>query len=496
MEIASGFIRLLQPDTFLYLVGGYLLGLLFGAIPGLTATLAIALLLPFTFAMEITNALVMVMAIFMAGIYAGSITGIIVNIPGAPSGAITTIEGHALMKRGEGAKALGLDALASTIGGMIGALVLMFIAIPMSKFALMFRTPDKFSLVLLAVVSVVIVARGSIWRSVVTVTLGIMISTVGLDNMMAQGRFVFGSAELIEGVRLLPAVIGLFAVGELLVQSGLARRGMAAVAEFTASRRDFMPSWAEIREIGIRTYVKSSLIGVLIGMLPGGGASMASFIAYAEAKRSSRHPEKYGNGSHEGLAASEAANNAMCGGAVVPLLTLGIPGDSVTAIVFGVLLIHGLVPGPGLLVNNLDVVAPMFAALFVAAIFVFLSVLAFGPYYIWLARMNRAVLYSFIAMISMVGTYASSFSIFQMWVALVIGVFAYVLRLMGYPVIPMLMGIILGPYLEEYLRRTLITHDGNPLIFITSPISLSLLILTGFFVYFLRFRSRGTAPGG
>jgi putative tricarboxylic transport membrane protein len=495
MELVSGFVRLLQPDTFLYLVGGYLLGLLFGAIPGLTATLAIALLLPFTFAMEVTNALVMVMAIFMAGIYAGSITGIIVNIPGAPSGAITTIEGHAMMKRGEGAKALGLDAFASTIGGMIGALVLMFIAIPMSQFALMFRTQDKFSLVLLAVVSVVIVARGSIWRSIVTVTLGIMISTVGLDNMVAQGRFVFGSPELIEGVRLLPAVIGLFAVCELLVQSGAAARGAAQVAEFRARRRDFIPSWAEIREIGLWTYIKSSIIGVLIGMLPGGGASMASFIAYAEAKRSSREPEKYGNGSHEGLAASEAANNAMCGGAVVPLLTLGIPGDSVTAIVFGVLLIHGLVPGPGLLVNNMDVVAPMFAALFVAAIFVFLSVLAFGPYYIWLARMNRAVLYSFVAMISMVGTYASSFSIFQMWVALAIGVFAYVLRVMSYPIIPMLMGIILGPYLEEYLRRTLITHDGNPLIFVTSPISLGLLILTGFFVYVLRFRARGTVRG-
>ena len=496
MEIASGFLRLLQPDTFLYLVGGYLLGLLFGAIPGLTATLAIALLLPFTFAMEITNALVMVMAIFMAGIYAGSITGIIVNIPGAPSGAITSIEGHALMRRGEGAKALGLDAFASTIGGMIGALVLMFVAIPMSKFALLFRTQDKFSLVLLAVVSVVIVARGPIWRSIVTVTIGIMISTVGIDNMVAKGRFDFGSAEMIEGVRLLPAVIGLFAVCELLVQSGVATRAVDVIG-FKATRRDFLPSLAEIREIGILDLCEKlghrradrhaawrrRLDGIVHRLCRGQAVS-------------SRHPERYGNGSHEGLAASEAANNAMCGGAVVPLLTLGIPGDSVTAIVFGVLLIHGLVPGPGLLVNNMDVVAPMFAALFVAAIFVFLSVLAFGPYYIWLARMRRSVLYAFIAMIAMVGTYASSFSIFQMWVALAIGAFAYVLRVMSYPIIPMLMGIILGPYLEEYLRRALITHELNPLIFITSPISLGLLILTGFFVYFLRFRARGAVPGG
>ncbi len=485
MEFVDGFLRLLQPETFLYLVGGYMLGLVFGAIPGLTATLAIALLLPFTFAMELVNALVMVMAIFMSGIYAGSITGIIVNIPGAPSGAITTIEGHQLMKRGEGAQALGLDAFASSIGGMIGALVLMFVAVPMSRLALQFQTPDKFSLVVLALVTVVVVSKGSVWKSVVAVTLGLMVSTVGIDNMVAQGRFDFGSANLVEGVQLLPAVIGMFAVCELLVQAGSAKREIH-IADFSVTRRQFVPSRKTLKEIGWFTYIKSSVIGVFVGMLPGGGAAMASFIAYAEAKRSSKHPEKYGQGSHEGLAAAESANNAMCGGAVVPLLTLGIPGNSVTAIIFGVLLIHGLVPGPQLLENNMDVISPMFAALFVAAMFVFLSVLAFGPYYIWLARMNRAVLYAFIAMISIVGTYASTFSVFQMVVALAIGLFAYVMRVVGYPIIPMLMGIILGPYFEEYLRRTLITNDGSPLVFFTSPISVTLLVLTVFFVWVLR----------
>lgn len=488
LDVASGFAALIQPDTFLYLIGGFLLGLVFGAIPGLTATLAIALLLPFTFAMELTNALVMVMAIYMAGIYAGSVTGIIVNIPGAPSGVITSIEGHALMRRGEGAKALGMDAFASSIGGMIGALVLMFIAVPMSEFALLFQTPDKFSLVLMAVVMVVIVTKGSIWKSVVAITIGLMISTVGFDNMVAKGRFDFGSPDLIEGVRLLPAVIGLFAICEFLAQGGMSWRDLELDTKFQVSRRQFIPKLSEIRAIGAITYIKSSVIGVLIGMLPGGGAAMASFIAYAEAKRVSKKPGEYGDGTHEGLAASEAANNAMCGGAVIPLLTLGIPGDAVTAIVFGVLLIHGLVPGPGLLTQNLAIIAPMFAALFVAATFVFASVLLFGPYYIWLARMNRSVLYAFVAMISMVGTYVSSFSIFQMWVALAIGGFAYLLRLMSYPIVPVLMGIILGPYLEEYLRRSLITNDLNPSVFFTNKISLSLLILTGLFVYFLRIR--------
>lgn len=488
LEVLSGFVALTNPLTFLCLVGGFLLGLLFGSIPGLTATLAIALLLPFTFAMQLTDALVMVMAIFMAGIYAGSVTGIIVNIPGAPSGAITTMEGHPLMKRGQGAKALGLDAFASSVGGMLGAIVLMFIAVPMSKFALLFQTPDKFALVFLAVVSVVIVAKGSIWKSTVSVTLGIMISTIGFDNMVAIGRFDFGSFHLIEGVQLLPAVIGLFAVCELLVQGGPMLKSMVIAKDFKPTRRDFIPSLKEIREVGVITYIKSSVIGVLVGMLPGGGASMASFIAYAEAKRVTKKPEKYGDGSHEGLAASEAANNAMCGGAVVPLLTLGIPGDSVTAIVFGVLLIHGLVPGPALLTTDLQTIAPMFAALFVAASFVFISVVLFGPYYIRIAHLNRGLLYAFIAMVSMVGTFASSYSVVQMWMALGIGVFAYLLRLMSYPLVPMLMGIILGPYLEEYMRRALITADLNPLVFVSSPISVGLLLLTAAFVYFLRIR--------
>lgn len=495
MEVLSGFAALTNPMTFVCLVGGFLMGLLFGSIPGLTATLAVALLLPFTFAMELTDALVMVMGIFMAGIYAGSVTGIIVNIPGAPSGAITTMEGHPLMKRGEGAKALGLDAFASSVGGMLGALVLMFIAVPMSQFALLFQTPDKFALVVMAVVSVVIVAKGSIWKSIVSVTIGIMVSTIGFDNMVAIGRFDFGSIHFIEGVQLLPAVIGLFAVCELLVQGGPRIKSALTSTSFRPKRREFIPSIKEIREVGIFTYIKSSVIGVLVGMLPGGGASMASFIAYAEAKRVTKEPEKYGDGSHEGLAASEAANNAMCGGAMVPLLTLGIPGDSVTAIIFGVLLIHGLVPGPGLLTTELHTIAPMFAALFVAASFVFISVIIFGPYYIRIAQLNRGVLYAFIAMVSMVGTFASSYSVVQMWMALGIGVFAYMMRMMSYPLVPMLMGVILGPYLEEYMRRALITSDLNPMVFISSPISIGLFLLTFAFVYFLRIRPSRAREG-
>lgn len=490
-QIADGFIALTQPITFLHLVGGFLLGLIFGAIPGLTATLAIALLLPFTFGMNVTDALVMVAGIYMAGLYAGSITGITLNIPGAPSGAISTIDGHGLMKRGEGEQALGMSAFSSMIGGLIGAVFLIALAKPVSELALEFRTPDKFSLIVLAVVTVTIVAEGALLKSAIAMAIGLMISTVGIDPMVPEGRFDFGSYYLIEGISLLPAVIGLFAVSEMIAQSATpGRAGQAvSVAEIISpKRKNFVPSWARIREVGVFNFLKSGVLGVLIGMLPGGGASMASFIAYAEAKRTAKHPEQFGKGSYEGLAASETANNGVCGGAIIPLLTMGIPGDAVTAIIFGVLLIHGLVPGPTLLGESFPMIAPMFAAFFVASFFVFLSMLAFGPIYLRISRINRGMLYAFIAMISMVGVYASSSSIFQMWMALAIGVLALMLRVCNYPVVPALMGVILGPYLEEFLRRSLIVSQGDPTIFLRSPASVTMLVLTGLFIWLLRVR--------
>ncbi|MBL3574191.1 tripartite tricarboxylate transporter permease [Rhodovulum sulfidophilum] len=490
-DLAQGFLALAHPATFLHLIGGFLLGLVFGAIPGLTATLAIALLLPFTFGMEVTDALVMVAGIYMAGIYSGSITGITLNIPGAPSGAITTLDGHALMKRGEGPQALGMSAFSSALGGLIGAVVLIALAQPVSSLALLFQTPDKFSLVLMAIVTVTIVSSGSLSKAIAAMVLGLMISTVGIDPMVPEGRFDFGSYHLIEGIGLLPAVIGLFAVCELIAQAATPSAMTRAdrVAQVRAPRRrDFLPARARIREVGPVAYAKSAVIGVVIGMLPGGGASMASFIAYAEAKRTARRPEAFGKGSYEGLAASETANNAMCGGAVIPLLTMGIPGDAVTAIIFGVLLLHGLVPGPALLGSNFIEIAPMFAALFVSSILVFLSVLAFGPVYLRLSQINRGLLYTFIALVSMVGVFASSWSVFQMWMALAIGVLAFLMRRFGYPVVPALMGVILGPYFEEFLRRSLIVSEGDPTIFFTSPASAALLVLTGLFVWFLRLR--------
>jgi putative tricarboxylic transport membrane protein len=254
-------------------------------------------------------------------------------------------------------------------------------------------------------------------------------------------------------------------------------------------RRDFLPAWSEIREIGLFTYLKSSVMGYGIGILPGVGGSMAAFVSYADAKRRSRKPEQYGNGSREGIAAAESANNSMCGGAFVPMLMFGIPGDPTTAIVLGVLVINGLQPGPRLLESQTDLIAPMFASLFVSALILIpLTLFIFGPWFVRIVSIPRGLLYACIAVVALVGSYVATFSVFQMGLALVFGILAFFLRKQNYPTVSLLLGFILGPDLEQYLRRSLSLSDGNPLVFLTSPDSLFFLVLTGLFFYFMAVR--------
>lgn len=489
IELSKGLAVLMQPDILPYLIGGYLIGTFFGAVPGLTSMLAIALLLPLTYSLDITAALVACAAIFMAGMCSGSITATTINIPGAPASMMTAIEGYPMQQRGEGAKALGHAALASMIGGALGAIMLMVMAPLATEAALLIRTPGKFSLIAFALIVIVISQRGAISKGLVATTLGVMVATVGIDVMQPVTRFTFGTGVLMQGIDIMPLVIGAFAVSELLVQSQNRASRTVEVDAIKASvirRRDFIPPWHEVREIGVYRYVKTAIIGYSVGVLPGAGGSMAAFVAYAESMRSSRHPEKYGKGSVEGIAAAEGANNAMCSGAFVPMLSFGIPGDPTTAIVLGVLVINGLQPGPQFLDSQLALVAPMFMALLVAAlVMVPLTLYVLGPWFVRIVSIRRDVLYASIAVIALVGCYVATYSIFQMGLALVFGVLAFLLRRQGYPVACLLLGFVLGPSLEEYCRRSLSLSDGNPLIFLTSLDSLFFLALTGVFYYFM-----------
>ncbi len=489
-QILDAFTLLADPILLLTLMFGFVVGVIFGSIPGLTATLAIVLLLPMTYSMSMNAALFMCMGIYMAGMYSGSITAITINIPGAPSGAMTAIDGHLMMKQGQGAKALAHSTLASAIGGTIGVILLIAISPLAVKVALMIKTPGKASLILFAFV-VIAALSGKDWPKAAMMTIiGLVLATVGMGVMRPTQRFTFGSITLLEGFEFVPIVIGAFAISELLTQSAISNAEFRKIAEASEGmkirRRDFIPKWEEVKAVGAWRYLKSALIGYFIGALPGAGGSMAAFVSYAEGKRSSKHPEKYGTGFYEGIACAEGANNAVCGGALVPMLTFGIPGDGVTAIVLGVLMVYGVIPGPEILSKQLYLVAPMYAALaFAAAVLMPLSLFIFGPYYIKIVKINRLVLYSSIAAISLTGAYAATYSVFQMFVGLAVGVMIYFLRGQKYPSVPFILGALLGPLFEEYFRRVLSISHNNLLVFFTEIDSLIFLVLSVVFVIFL-----------
>ncbi|MCX2721612.1 tripartite tricarboxylate transporter permease [Roseibium salinum] len=500
LELLNGFTVLARPDVLGFMVLGFFIGAFFGAMPGLTSVLAIALLLPVTYSIDVVPALVMCAAIFMSGMYAGSITATTINIPGAPSSMMTAIEGNRLMKKGQGANALGHAALGSMIGGSVGALLLMALMPLAAKLSLLIQTPGKFSLVLFALIVIVIVERAEISKGIVATLLGIMIATIGIDVMQPIPRIHFGTELLVEGINMMPIIIGTFAICEVLVQAQAHAETLNAQALRVASeirRRDFLPKWSEVRDIGLFTYLKSALIGYGIGILPGAGGSMAAFVAYADAKRGSKKPQEYGDGSREGIAAAESANNSMCGGAFVPMLMFGIPGDPTTAVVLGVLVINGLQPGPRLLENQVDLIAPMFASLLVSALILIpLTLFLLGPWFVRIVAIPRGLLYASIAVVALVGSFVATFSVFQMALAVVFGVLAFFMRKNGYPTVSLLLGFILGPDLEQYLRRSLALNDNNPVVFLTSPDSLFFLVLAAVFFYFMVLRKQPATGAG
>ncbi|MEJ8475873.1 tripartite tricarboxylate transporter permease [Roseibium algae] len=502
MEVLQGFAVLARPDVLGFMVLGFFIGAFFGAMPGLTSVLAIALLLPVTYSIDVVPALVMCASIFMSGMYAGSITATTINIPGAPSSMMTAIEGNSLMRKGKGANALGHAALGSMIGGSIGALLLICLMPLASQASLLIQTPGKFSLVLFALVVIIIVERAELSKGIVATMLGIMVATIGIDVMQPIPRINFGTEVLVEGIDMMPIIIGTFAICEVLLQAQMYSVRSSGEGEVPANmptirRRDFLPKWSEVREIGLFTYVKSALIGYGIGVLPGAGGSMAAFVAYADAKRGSKKPEEYGKGSREGIAAAESANNSMCGGAFVPMLMFGIPGDPTTAVVLGVLIINGLQPGPRLLENQADLIAPMFASLFVSALILIpLTLFLLGPWFVRIVSIPRGLLYASISVVALVGSYVATFSIFQMSLAIAFGVLAFFMRRNGYPTVSLLLGYILGPDLEQYLRRSLSLNDNDPTVFLTHPDSLFFLALTAFFFYIMVVRQSKTGKGG
>jgi len=447
-------------------------GILIGAAPGLTSTIAIGLLVPITFTMSKYYAFVAMCGIYCGSIYGGSITAILMNVPGTPCAAVTATEGWPMTQKGEGGTALGLATYSSSLGGMFSCLVLVFLSLKLASLATLFAGPEYFSLCLLALVVVFTLSCESFSKGLMATAFGILLSTVGLDLISPYPRFTFGIQELTVGIPEVPATIGLLCVAEAfrMIHRPSAFVGSQKKVTGIISSYKLLPRhWVNL--------LRSSVIGTVIGILPGLGAAMASFMAYGEAKRASKHPEDYCKGSHEGLIASETANNAVTGGALVPMLTLGIPGDSNTLMMMSAMLIQGLIPGPALFRDQLDLVYVIFFAMILSNIFILVFGLLMSNVIGKLAmKADAKYLMPIVLVLSIIGPSIGYGHIYYFWLTITFGFIGYFFQKGGFPVLSIAMALILGPIMEKSLRAALMLPHAGVKLFLTRPYSLIFLV--------------------
>ncbi len=470
--LLHSFGNVLHPSVLLAIFIGVTMGIIVGALPGLTATMGVALLVPFTFGRPVTESLAMLLGLYCGGMYGGSISAILIRTPGTPAAAATVIEGYPLGQQGHAGRALTMALFASFSGGMIGALLMTFLSPPISAMALEFSYVEYFSLAVFGLSVIISISGDSVVKGVISGFFGLLISSIGFDPISGYPRFTFGIVEMLEGPAFIPTLIGLFAISEFFAgveKMGTIERVKATMAKVFPSKADLLLSWKNI--------IKSSLIGVFIGAIPGTGGDIAAFVSYGEAKRSSKYPERFGTGVIEGMAACESANNACSGGAMIPLLSLGVPGDSVTAVILGAFIIQGLQPGPLLYKEHLDVVYNVFSSMIVANIAMLIVGIVGIRFFVKVISIDKTILLPIIFVLSAVGSYAMRGNIFDIWLTLTFGLVGFLLQRYGFPLSPILLALILGPMAESNLRRSLVMSNGHWSIIVSRPISVVLLVL-------------------
>ena len=481
--LADGFVALLgQPVALLLAAFGVALGIVIGALPGLTATMGVAILLPFTFGMDPVSGLLMICGVFFGGIYGGSITAILLKIPGTPAAAATAIDGYELTKKGEGGIAVGTATLACVTGGVASVLVMIFLAPILAGIALKFSASETFALAVFGLSIIASIAGKSPIKGLIAGFFGLLIATVGLDPVGGFPRFTGGFSELMS-VPFIPVMIGLFAAAEAF--SAMEEPKFRAAASANIGR--ILPPWRVYAAMA-PTLGRSTALGVAIGMIPGAGADIAAFVAYNEAKRFSKTPEAYGKGELNAVAACESGAGGCTGGALLTMLTLGVPGDAVTAVMLGALTIQGLQPGPLLFQEH----APMIFTLFVGMLFAYACVLIFGLVSIRfigrILQMPKAVLTPVILALCVVGTYALNNSMFDVGIMLVAGVVGWIMQKWDFPASPIVLALIMGPMAEANFRRALSLSGGSYDFLWTRPITIGLLIVALFTLFLPAFR--------
>ena len=464
---------LIQPENIALVTAATLLGIIIGAIPGLTSTIAIGLLIPLTFNFTAHSAFILLLGIYCGAMYGGSIPAILLNLPGTPTAAITAIEGYPLTKKGDGGRALGVAAMSSTLGGIISCIFLIFLSLELADVAVLFFGPEYFALTVFALAVTLALASDSVLKGSMGMGFGLLIATIGMDPISPFPRFTFGVQELLIGIPPIPATIGLFCTAEafrMAGQPGAVSRIQKDIPGLLVAARELPRLWT--------TILKSSLFGTFLGILPGVGNVSASLMSYGEAKRKSAHPERFGTGVIEGVAASEAANNAVTGGSLIPMLTLGIPGETNTLMLLGAMIVHGLVPGPTLFSQETTLVYVIFGTMIISNLLILPLGVMLSRHIAKVALIHPRYLVPIVLVLSITGPSIGYGHIYYFWITLAFGLLGFVYLRANFPLLPLAIGLILEPILEEKLRASLMVSEGSYAIFFSRPISLAFLILS------------------
>lgn len=472
--LMAGFANVFQPMNLLLTVFGTVVGVVIGCLPGLSGSMGIILLLPLTYTLEKSAALVMLCGIFCGSMFGGSVSAILLRTPGTPSATATLLDGYPLAQQGKAGKAIGIAAVSSCIGGIISTICLIFIAPQLAKVALKFHSADYFALALFGISIMASAAGKNILKGLISGAIGLLISMVGTDPLVGAARFNFGSTKMLIGFPQLAVLIGVFAISEVFTQ---VQGGKNVVEIKEQAVTNVFPSFKEIKGFLLAAIV-GSLIGVFIGIVPGTGGAIAVFMAYNVAQKISRHPERFGHGSYEGVAAPEAANNGTTGGALIPMLCLGIPGDTVTSVMLGALTLIGVTPGPQLFTQNASIVYAIFAGMIVIQFLM----LGFGVLFARVApkvlRIPVKYLMPIIMALCIVGAFCLSNQVYHVAVAIAFGFIGYFMKKFGFPGAPLVLGVILGPIAEKNLDRALQLSRNDWLVFFRRPIALTFILLS------------------
>jgi putative tricarboxylic transport membrane protein len=474
-NLGLGFLACFEPTNLLLLVVGNIIGLLVGVLPGLTLVMGVVLALPFTYPMDVTPAVVLLTAMYVTGTYGGAFTSILFRIPGEPIHVPLLWDGYAMARQGQPAKALGWTLYAALFGGLLSAVIMVTLSQPVAKIALTFSTPEYFAIVVFGLTSVVSLGTGSLTNAFISLFLGLLISTVGVDSTYGAPRFAFGSPILMDGIEFLTVMVGAYGVGEVLTRLG---EGFSTVpVQKVASMKTQLPTWKEMK--GLKgMFLRSSILGNIIGIIPGAGATIASFVSYGVEGQYGKRRKEMGSGIPEGIVAPQAAATASVGGALIPLLTMGIPGSGATAVILGAFLLHGIQPGPQVFITSSHMVYTVFASLFLGIFLMcIVGYFAIKPL-VKILDFSEAVVSVYIMLLCFIGAFSIRNSISDLWLMVAFGIVGYFFDRIKFPIAPLVLGTILGPLAETSFMTTMISFQNDWTIFFRRPISGVLMALT------------------